>query len=300
MWSFLTDLLRNPSRTRTVIVVEEDEMGTPRRHRVHPDRLVAGWGGSMLAAVLLAVLVMAFTPVRQLIPGYGTQALEQSARLTAIRVAALRDSLAVQQRYIDRLQALMTGAVDSTARAGARGEQAASMPQARPSSPPAEPAEEPASDGWEDHRQPALSVTGFRATPASGGGDALPALALPVAPPVEDGFPTRGFDARAGHYAVDIAVSEGEYVQSVGAGYVVLADWTQDGGYTVAVQHADGYLSVYKHNKRLLKNVGDRVRARETVAVTGNTGEITTGPHLHFELWHNGLAQDPRPYIAGW
>ncbi len=65
------------------------------------------------------------------------------------------------------------------------------------------------------------------------------------------------------------------------------------GGHTIAVQHPGGYLSVYKHNSRLLMRVGERVRARETVALSGNTGEITSGPHLHFEVWRDGLAQDP-------
>ncbi|MEL6615952.1 MAG: M23 family metallopeptidase, partial [Bacteroidota bacterium] len=66
---------------------------------------------------------------------------------------------------------------------------------------------------------------------------------------------------------------------------------------TGAVQHAGGYLSVYKHNGRLLKRVGDRVRNRETVAQSGDSGEVTSGPHLHFEIWHDGLAQDPAPYL---
>ena len=81
---------------------------------------------------------------------------------------------------------------------------------------------------------------------------------------------------------------------------MIFADWTHEGGYTVTVQHADGYLTVFKHNQRLLKRVGDRVRAREAVAMSGNSGEITTGPHLHFELWHNGLAQDPSFYFIGY
>ena len=67
----------------------------------------------------------------------------------------------------------------------------------------------------------------------------------------------------------------------------------------IGVQHADGYVSFYKHNERLLKRVGDRVRERDAVATSGNTGEITTGPHLHFELWRNGLAQDPRYFLIG-
>ncbi|MGI9173940.1 MAG: murein hydrolase activator EnvC family protein, partial [Rhodothermales bacterium] len=137
---------------------------------------------------------------------------------------------------------------------------------------------------------------------ASGTPDRPPHLAVlqwPVQSPV-DGFLTRGFDARTGHYGADIAVEEGTLVRSIGDGHVILADWTHDGGYAIAVQHADGYVSVYKHNQRLLKRVGDRVSDREALAVSGNSGEVTTGPHLHFELWNNGLAQDPRYYFIGW
>ena len=83
-------------------------------------------------------------------------------------------------------------------------------------------------------------------------------------------------------------------------GYVILSDWTHEGGYAIAVQHSDGYVTVYKHAKQLLKRIGDRVRNREAIAISGNSGEITTGPHLHLEIWHNGLAQDPRYYfVAG-
>ena len=78
-----------------------------------------------------------------------------------------------------------------------------------------------------------------------------------------------------------------------------MADRTQEGGWAIAVQHAGGYLSLYKHNRRLLKQVGERVEAREVIAESGNSGEITTGPHLHVELWHDGLAQDPAAYFIG-
>jgi murein DD-endopeptidase MepM/ murein hydrolase activator NlpD len=121
-------------------------------------------------------------------------------------------------------------------------------------------------------------------------------LQLPFRAPA-DGFVTRGFSARDGHFAVDIAVESGSIVRSIGDGHVILADWGYDGGWTLVVHHADGYVSVYKHSDRLLKRVGERVLDREPIAISGNTGEITTGPHVHFELWHEGLAQDPEQYI---
>lgn len=111
------------------------------------------------------------------------------------------------------------------------------------------------------------------------------------------GVVSRGYDAAAGHFGLDVATRAGTPVRAVGDGYVVFADWTHAGGYTIAVQHPDGYLSVYAHNQRLLRRVGDRVRSREAVALSGNTGAATSGPHLHFELWRDGLAQDPRAFL---
>ena len=304
MWSFLSDLLRRPGSSHTVVVMDDREVGRTRRYDVRPKGLLAAWGGSLVVMLIVGASLLAFTPLRTFIPGYGTEQLKRNARLNAIRVSALQDSVAVQRHYIRRLQQLVTGQVDSLARTAARGTPSPPQPTPEPTD-ERRPLPEPSGAGGDEtHEQPALAAASFPAS--TDGQDAarqnyvMPSLSLPVQAPVDTGFPTRSFDASDAHFGIDLAVSEGSMVRAVGAGYVVLADWTQEGGYTVAVQHADGYLSVYKHNKRLLKQTGDRVQARETLAVSGNTGGMTTGPHLHFELWRNGLAQDPRPYVTGW
>ena len=301
MWRFLSALLRPTDAPYTVLLIEEDAVNEPQRYQVTPRHVLAAWGTSLTTVALLAVLLVAFTPVRQLIPGYGTEAMERSAQLSAVRVAALQDTLAVQREYIQRLQNLITGRVDAE---GADSDEMVSDPS-RSSNSSSAPAPSVDGNSWASHQQPALTITQFGASDSStqrretAAAD-LPMLPSPLSSPVETGYPTRGFEPREEHYAVDIAVQEGTFVRTVGDGYVVLADWTQGGGYTVAVQHGDGYLSVYKHNERIMKRVGDYVRAQEVIAVTGNSGEITTGPHLHFELWHHGLAQDPRSLVAGW
>lgn len=300
MWSFLIDLLRHTDGPRTVIVMDDEYREQPRQYRVHPHRLLSVLGGTALVLALLLMSLLIFTPLRDLIPGYGTTALRDDARLTAARLAALQDSLATQQHYMDELRQLMTGWIDTTLTTPA-------TPAAETLSVASELAEltaEPPSENWADHEQPALPIprmpvgqeAPFRVV--SAGTHYLASLQWPALPPV-GGFLTRGFDARTGHYAVDIAAEEGTMVRTVGDGYVIFADWTQKGGYAIAVQHADGYVSIYQHNQRLLKRVGDRVRSREAVAVSGNSGEFTSGPHLHFELWNNGLAQDPRSYLVG-
>lgn len=296
MWSFFVDLIRSAGTEHTVVLMDADEVGEARRYRLRPSRVAWAWGGSMVAAGLVVGGLVVFTPLRTQIPGYGTESIEKSARKNAEQLQSLQDSLAAQRRYVNRLRQLITGRIDSVARAGPSPGQSSST--ADSDRPVRGPDREGGGSDRSVHEGPAIAPSAF----ATAGRDENAALGLsfPLPPPVTSGFPTRDFNAETGHYGVDVAVSEGENIYSVGDGYVVWADWTQDGGYTIAVQHAGGYLSVYKHNRRLLKRRGDRVRAQEPVAVSGNTGAITTGPHLHFELWRNGLAQGPKSYIAEW
>jgi murein DD-endopeptidase MepM/ murein hydrolase activator NlpD len=81
-------------------------------------------------------------------------------------------------------------------------------------------------------------------------------------------------------------------------GTVTLAGWTLETGYVIQLQHENNIISLYKHNAELLKHIGDRVKAGEPIAIIGNSGELTTGPHLHFELWYNGTSLDPQQYIT--
>lgn len=115
--------------------------------------------------------------------------------------------------------------------------------------------------------------------------------------------PTRGmisseFDANRKHFGIDIAASPNESVLSTLDGTVILATYTADTGYVIQVQHNQNLVSVYKHCGSLLKKVGDTVKAGEAIALVGNTGEKTTGPHLHFEIWNRGRAIDPAKYIV--
>lgn len=106
------------------------------------------------------------------------------------------------------------------------------------------------------------------------------------------------FNPKRNHYGTDVVAKKDEPVKCVADGTVVFADWTQNDGYVIGVQHRSNLISVYKHNSELLKNVGSFVGAGEIISIIGNTGELTTGPHLHFELWHNGMPVDPEEFVA--
>jgi murein DD-endopeptidase MepM/ murein hydrolase activator NlpD len=113
-----------------------------------------------------------------------------------------------------------------------------------------------------------------------------------------EGIITDGFNPKENHFGVDIVAKEGEPVVCVTDGVVIFSSWTLDSGNVIGVQHRGNLISVYKHNSELLKNVGSFVSGGDIIAIIGNTGELTSGPHLHFELWHNGNSVNPQEYVA--
>jgi murein DD-endopeptidase MepM/ murein hydrolase activator NlpD len=114
--------------------------------------------------------------------------------------------------------------------------------------------------------------------------------------PVE-GIITEKFNPKTSHFAIDIVSKEDEPIKVVADGTVIFSSWTQDSGYVIGVQHRGNLISIYKHNSDLLKNVGNFVTAGEVISIIGNTGELTSGPHLHFELWFNGNPIDPEDFM---
>lgn len=116
-------------------------------------------------------------------------------------------------------------------------------------------------------------------------------------PPV-NGIVTRAFDSEENHYGIDLVARENDPIKATLEGKVIFTGWTSDFGHVIAVQHADNLVSIYKHNAVLLKKVGNFVAAGEVIALLGNSGELTQGPHLHFELWHEMLPINPLQYIV--
>lgn len=299
MFSFLKEFFRRGKGVSTFVVVREGTGQQARQYRVVPRHvLLALSGGALGVAALAVALLFLLPPLQAILPGAVSAEMRENAILNALRIQALQDSLAMQEEYMTQLRQVFLSDIEM--------DEASPVATAivSPGQNYAAPPVGGASPNWADHQEPAITID---LLPGSNRSDArrtraapvrFPSIVLPALAPV-NGFVTRGFDARTGHYGIDIAVEEGTSVRAIGDGYVVMADWTQEGGYAIAIQHSDGYLSVYKHNGQLYKRTGDRVQARDNIAVSGNSGEFTTGPHLHFELWRNGLAQDPSAYLVG-
>ena len=111
------------------------------------------------------------------------------------------------------------------------------------------------------------------------------------------GMVSQDFDSNSKHFAIDIVAKIGTPVKAVADGTVIFSEWTTGTGYVIIVKHAKNFVSVYKHNGTLLKEQGDFVKSGEVIATVGSTGELTTGPHLHFELWSGGYPVNPTTFI---
>jgi murein DD-endopeptidase MepM/ murein hydrolase activator NlpD len=112
------------------------------------------------------------------------------------------------------------------------------------------------------------------------------------------GTVSNNYSIKDKHYGIDIVASPNDIIKSTLDGMVILNAWTLETGYVIAIQHQNNLISVYKHNSVLLKKEGMYVKAGEAIAYVGNSGELTTGPHLHFELWYSGNPVNPKEYIS--
>tara|TARA_X000000950_G_scaffold22874_2_gene24510 strand:+ start:495 stop:1322 length:828 start_codon:yes stop_codon:yes gene_type:complete len=112
-----------------------------------------------------------------------------------------------------------------------------------------------------------------------------------------DGLITEGFNKKIGHFGVDVVSKKGAFISSIDDGTVLFSSWTHEFGYALIIKHQSGFISFYKHNSEVFKSKGDYVKSGETIAIIGNSGKYSTGPHLHFELWKGSSPVNPMNYI---
>lgn len=244
---------------------------------------------------LCIVLLIFFTPLKKFVPGYGDPSENPAYMELYRKVQDMEKQLTAYEIYTSNFRKMIMGydTLDSAQEPPAivpselQAYSAVDSEEGIYSSPP-DPGMEGAGDSSPDTsgRKVVLSQVGA--------GNTLNNLYL--VPPVT-GSVSSGFDAEIGHFGVDILAPKDTPVKAILDGYVITSDWTLETGNTIGIQHRDDLVSFYKHNAVLLKKVGDYIPAGEAIALVGNTGEFSTGPHLHFELWQNGIPVDPSRYI---
>ncbi|MBP1669853.1 MAG: peptidase [Bacteroidetes bacterium] len=242
---------------------------------------------SVLTFIFLVIVIsiIAYTPARELIPGYPDDKTVRNIRLNAHRLDSLELEIKKRDAYFENIRRIVAGEEpeqfnnprDSVVKKGSVSFQRSAEDSALRSM---TESDKPYTLLVDDHRKVRTSLSNVL-------------FFSPV-----KGLITNSFKPSDYHYGTDVVAAPNEVVKAVLEGTVIMASWTLETGNVIQIQHENDLVSVYKHNAELLKRVGDRVTAGEPIAIIGNSGEFTTGPHLHFELWHNGTPLNPENYVT--
>ena len=287
--------LRDKSRSEYQLVVRNmqnyDAVGT---YKLTPLNVYLAVSTVFLVVAALVFVLIAYTPLREYIPGYGDVVQREQLNELHASLTDLTTIVEDQNLYIENLKRTVLGKAITADSVDARDE-LVSREKVTPL-PPSE-SEIQLRREMEEERQGGASVQ-TNATPLpSPGSNAVPLAQVYLVAPV-NGEISAGFNLTSEHTGVDILAPQNTAIKAARAGIVFMSEFTNANGNVIGIQHDNNLISFYKHNSQLLKQVGDRVKAGEAIAIIGNTGTQSTGPHLHFELWHEGLAVDPRDYIS--
>jgi len=245
--------------------------------------VIVFFGGFSILLIALVSVLIAFTPLREFIPGYPDSQTRKGYVKNALKVDSLERVVAQWQRYYEDINILLNG-----------GEPLSGRQTAIDTVKPTTKVELSPSEEDSLLRMQIESDEMFN---LSVGSSTAKKSNIPFFIPPVKGVVTNKYNPSKNHYGVDLVAGPNEGVLAIAKGTVILSTWSLETGYTIAIQHEEGFLSVYKHNSKLLKRQGEFVNSGDVIAIIGNSGELTTGPHLHFELWHHGATVDPAKYI---
>lgn len=241
--------------------------------------------GSLSAIFLIAgtTFLIAFTSLREYIPGYSSTSLKKKATELNYKTDSLQQVIVMNEHYYASIKKVLQGDVntldfvkDSIIKAV---KLEASEVDLRPSREDVILREKVSKEDKYNLFESATSASNFV-----------------LFPPV-NGTISESYNVKEKHFAVDIVVPKDTPIKATADGVVIFAEWTVSTGYVIILEHSYGLISVYKHNASLTKTQGALVKAGEVIATSGNTGELSTGPHLHFELWNDGYPINPTNFI---
>ena len=275
-------LLDKLSERFHILLVNEKTLAKKKLFSTSTINLV---GSSLFAFLLLlstSFIVIYFTPLKEYFRGYTSIELRENAVENSMKLDSLENLYLAQSNYIKSLKNILSGNIsfddinDDT--------EAFETNQVEL---------ELIKTNKEDSLLRALVDEEDKYNTFELEGDRFTTVLFP---PVKGDLSSE-FDYENKHYGVDIAMPENSPVHSISEGIVVFAEWTSETGFVIIAEHLNGLTSIYKHNSSIVKAQGDIIQTGEIIAFTGNTGSLTTGPHLHFELWYQGEPVDPENYI---
>jgi murein DD-endopeptidase MepM/ murein hydrolase activator NlpD len=238
---------------------------------------------STVLLVAATTILIAFTPIREYIPGYADVTTKKNSIELIRKTDSIQQALQVNEAYYQRIKMLLNG--DITVEEYDRIDSIAKIETDLPP-PDIAPIKEDSLLREEVAQADRYSVIA----------GAIAKTNFVFYPPVK-GSISSDYDTRIKHYGVDIAAAAGTPIKAAADGTVIFAGWDVDTGHTLLIEHSYGLITVYKHASKITKEQNDQVVAGEVIASVGSTGLLSTGPHLHFEIWSDGYPQDPTNFI---
>jgi murein DD-endopeptidase MepM/ murein hydrolase activator NlpD len=278
----LKKLFRNPYR---IVIFNDLNLHIIKQIRFSAKTLLLGVVGAVVTIIVAVTILIAFTPLREYIPGYPSGKMRQQLIQNALVTDSLEDKIILYERYFNDFRGMLSGELrsDTTVRRDTF---------FRPN------LNQLKKINQDSLFKENLEQEQFNLHLGAGGGSRKSGLASLLFFPPLKGMVTGKQDLASGHYGVDVVARQSARISSALDGTVIFSDWTMEAGYVIMIQHDQNIVTSYKHNAELLKKQGDKVKAGEVIAIMGNTGKESTGPHLHFEIWMNGNPINPEDYIS--
>ncbi|MGB6269607.1 MAG: M23 family metallopeptidase [Olleya sp.] len=239
-----------------------------------------------LSAILLIVfttILIAFTPLKEYIPGYSSTSLKKKAVQLSFKTDSLQRVIDLNEKYFASIKQVLQGEVSTVNFNKDSIIQAAKLEVSQVD---LNPIKEDSLLREKVDKEDKYNLFETATSRAS----------FVLFPPA-NGTISENYNSKTKHYAVDVVLAKDTPIKATADGTVIFAEWTAQTGYVIILEHSYGLISVYKHNASLTKTQGDLVKAGEVIATSGNTGEFTPGPHLHFEVWSDGYPVNPTNFI---
>lgn len=266
-----------------MVVMDDDSFAERASVTLTPLGIIVALSAITIVMTALVVVLIAFTPIREYIPGYAEGDMTEELIVMNEKTDSLLNEANARQQYLENLTNILRG--NDTAVIIQNPTDTTKHYELDKSHSPEDSA---LRDEIELGDEYSLQIGVTKKTGISG---------YFFFAPVK-GSITSSFNLAEEHFGVDVACDENEPVKATLDGTIISAGWNPQDGYVIQVQHGNNLISVYKHNAALLKKTGQFVKAGEPIAIIGNSGEHSTGPHVHFEIWYNGAPVDPQEYVV--
>ena len=274
--------------------MSHDESGRPiLSFKLNLLNLVLVIIGMALLLIIITTFIIAFTPLREYIPGYTDTNLNREVYELNLRADSLKKEMQKKDIYFENLKRIVEGYDFAADSALAFLNIYEPLPKGVTDTITLKKSVQDSLLRAEYEAQSQYNLFGDDYLPPTKPSTLVKSFFVPL-----NGSIVNGFNPDAAHFGVDIATDGDQIINATLDGTVVFSTWSINNGYYIGIQHEDSYFSVYKHNATLLKKEGEYVKAGEAIAVLGRSGNMEEFEHLHFELWHNGIAINPADYMT--